>query len=309
MRDSRMMVSIIIVSYNTKDLLRNCLKSIYETQMDMDIEIIVVDNASSDGSPEIIENEFKSVRLIKNAENNRYSKANNQGIRLAKGEYLLLLNSDTILTKGLISSLYEFMEEHPQAVAVGPKVLNEDGTLQSKGFHFPSITRLILGLSGLNSILSPKLKKVLFPRFFWDEDDMKKVDWISGCCLFIRKKYIEDIGYLSEDFFLYSEDVEWCYRFKKANLDVWYAPTARLYHINRSSPFSKRNEQIIRSEKLFYEKTTGILTGITISALSLLALLINIGINFIGRNKTRRQALVNAYHDEMLRFKIFLGWN
>ncbi len=195
-------LSIIIVSFNTKDLLRSCLQSICSTITTVAYEIIVVDNNSKDGSPKMIENEFKDLRLIKNEDNYGFAKANNQAIKIAKGKYLLLLNSDTILIDGAIENLNKFIDEKPNAAAVGPKVINFDETLQSKGYSFPSILLALITFFRFPKFLSEKKIAHWFPKYFWNENDIRQVDWISGCCMLIRREVINKIGMLSEDFLL-----------------------------------------------------------------------------------------------------------
>ncbi len=194
-------VSIIIVSFNTKDLLKSCIDSIYETSNDINHEFIIVDNASTDGSPEMIKKEFRDITLIRNTENIGFARANNQALRIARGEYFLLLNSDTIVKKDAIKVLVNFMSTHERAAAVGPKVLNIDGTVQSKGFSFPSIAGTLLILFRVNRILPESIRNRLFGKYFWNEHDAREVDWISGCCLLIRKSAMCRIGLLEEDFF------------------------------------------------------------------------------------------------------------
>ena len=269
-------LSIVIVSFNTKDLLRETISSIYGAANKLSYEIIVVDNASKDGSAEMVEDELKEVKLIRNLQNTGFAKANNQGIKVAKGRHVLLLNSDTILNEGSIRNLVKFMDEHPKAAAAGPKVLNFDGSLQSKGFCFPSVLLSLIMFFRIPKVLSQERLMKWFPRYYWDADEVRGVDWISGCCLLMRKKVIEKIGSLCEDFFMYYEDEEWCYRARKEKYEVWYVPTAEVKHKNQSSPSTDRFDIGETSAKQYYEKTVGSYKGIVIAIIYILSSMIKL---------------------------------
>lgn len=215
-------VSVIILSYNTSSLLRNCLRSVINNTFGIDYEITVVDNASTDGSVEMIESEFKEIKLIKNTENQGFSKANNQAIKIARGKYILLLNSDTLTQKNIIESMVKFIEAHEDAAAIGPKVLNADGTLQNMGVHFPTIHGELLLLFRIYKFFPWRTRNRLFHKYFRDENTISQVDWISGCCLLIRRKALEEIGLLSEEFFFYGEEIEWCYRAQRLGYRIYY---------------------------------------------------------------------------------------
>jgi len=265
-------LSIIIISYNTRALLNNCIKSIYNTTKALNYEIIVVDNASSDGSPKMIEAEFREIKLKKNKENLGFAVANNQAMKIARGRYFLLLNSDTIVKKGTIEKLISFMNEHPNAAAAGPKVLNFDGTLQSKGFYFPSIFISIIELLKLHRLIPNNIKRLLLPRFYWHENKLKKVDWLSGCCLMMSREVVAVIGVLSGDFFMYGEDLEWCHRAKANGFDVWYVPTSQVKHLNQGSELVDIDEHFLLSGKVLCEKTLGLFRCIIITILTILSL-------------------------------------
>ena len=264
-------LSVIIVSFNTKALLRDSIKSICDTINSLSYEIIVIDNASDDGSREMIEAEFDKVILIRNVHNAGFASANNQGIRRAKGKYFLLLNSDALLNEGSVERLVEFADTHPNAAAIGPRVLNFDGTLQSKGFHFPSILFALMILFRLPKFFQKEKLPSWFPGYYWDENTAGKVDWISGCCILLRREAVEDIGGLCEDFFMYHEDEEWCYRAGRKGYEIWYCPVAEVSHLNMASPLLNRSEIGRQSTKIFYKKTIGICRGAAISFLYILS--------------------------------------
>jgi GT2 family glycosyltransferase len=228
-------VSIVIVSWNTRDILRDCLASIFAETRGVRFEVIVVDNASSDDSVEMIRCEFPEVTLIGNCDNRGFAAANNQGIDAAQGRYVLLLNPDTVVLDGAIDKSVGFADAHPQAAVVGCKVLNSDRTLQRSCFMFPSALNLFLLATYLDRLFSRN-------RFFgrdrmswWDADDSRPVDVVSGCFMLVRRETIDQVGKLDERYFMYGEETDWCYRFTKAGWKVLFTPDAQIIHLGGSS--------------------------------------------------------------------------
>ncbi|MHC4571331.1 MAG: glycosyltransferase family 2 protein [Planctomycetota bacterium] len=239
-------VSIIIVSWNTKDILYGCLKSISEQTKNIDYEIVVVDNASTDGSVEMIKKNFLSVILIENSKNRGFAAANNQGIIISKGHYVLLLNSDTIVLDNAITKTVRFVDAHSEAAVVGCRVLNPDRTLQPTCFMFPSI---------LNMILSSSYLYKLFPRstFFgrermawWDRSDVRAVDVVTGCFMLVRREAIEQVGMMDEQFFMYGEETDWCYRFKQAGWKIMFTPVGEIIHWGGQSTKKLRVDMLVQ---------------------------------------------------------------
>ena len=250
-------VSIIIVNWNTKELLRDCLSSVYEHAGDIDYEIIVIDNASADGSADMVKNDFRKVILIENSGNRGFAAANNQGMAVAKGRFVLLLNSDTVVLNNAIANTVRFADENPQAAVIGCRVLNPDLTLQRTCFMFPSV---------LNMLLSSIYLYKLFPKskFFgrenmtwWDATDVREVDYVRGCFMLVRRDAIEQVGIMDERFFIYSEETDWCYRFKKGGWKVVFMPKADIIHLLGASTKKIRAEmklQVWGSLLLFFKK-------------------------------------------------------
>ena len=224
-------LSICIVSFNTRDLLRDCLNSIFSSLTQYSYEVIVADNGSADGSSEMLAAEFPQVQVIQNTSNLGYTVPMNQALRAAAGRYLMQLNPDTVLTPGLLESLLGFMESQPRVGICTPKVLNSDGTLQmqcrrSAARPWDAIT-YILGFSKL----FPRSR--LFGRYLMEylpEDQINEVEAVSGSCMLIRRGVVDQIGYLDEQFFAYQEDAEFCFRARKAGWQIYYVPTAQLTH-------------------------------------------------------------------------------
>ncbi|HER19662.1 MAG TPA: glycosyltransferase family 2 protein [Chromatiales bacterium] len=224
-------VSIIVVAWNVKKLLQDCLRSVYEHTHEATFEVVYVDNGSQDGSVEMVRREYPQVHLIENAQNEGFIKANNQGIEVARGRYVLLLNSDTILLDDVVAGLVRFADAHPEAAVVGPRVLNPDGTLQRNCFMFPSVLNMFLFATYLNK---------MFPRsrFFgrermtwWDFDEARQVETVCGCCSLVRKAAIDQVGMMDPRYFVYGDDPDWCYRFRQAGWTVWFAPVGRIIHL------------------------------------------------------------------------------
>jgi len=224
-------LSICIVSFNTRDLLRDCLNSIFSSLTQYSYEVIVADNGSADGSSEMLAAEFPQVQVIQNTSNLGYTVPMNQALRAAAGRYLMQLNPDTVLTPGLLESLLGFMESQPRVGICTPKVLNSDGTLQmqcrrSAARPWDAIT-YILGFSKL----FPRSR--LFGRYLMEylpEDQINEVEAVSGSCMLIHRGVVDQIGYLDEQFFAYQEDAEFCFRARKAGWQIYYVPTAQLTH-------------------------------------------------------------------------------
>lgn len=250
-------VSILIINWNTRDILRDCLKSVYRQTSSIHFETIVVDNASSDGSVEMIQREYPQVILIKNDRNRGFAAANNQGIAIAQGRYVLLLNSDTVILDRAVSKTLAFADQHPEAAVVGCRVLNPDRTLQPTCFLFPSLLNLFLSSTYLYKIFPQS-------RFFgreqmtwWDRNDVRQVEAVTGCFMLVRKKSIEQVGMMDEKYFMYAEEADWCYRFQKAGWKNLFFPDAQIIHLGGQSTRKVSSEMTVclrLSLLLFFQK-------------------------------------------------------
>jgi len=220
----------------------------------------VIDNASSDGSTEMIKNGFPGVRFIQNTENIGFAAANNQGMAIAKGRYVLLLNSDTVVLDNAVDKAVAFADSHQQAAVVGCRVLNPNSSLQPTCFMFPSI---------LNMLLSTTYLYKVFPtsRFFgreqmtwWDRNSTRQVDVVTGCFMLVQRKAIEQVGLLDERYFVYGEETDWCCRFKKAGWQILFTPAAEIIHLHSSSSKQDRPAMTLQlrgSILLFLKKHRG----------------------------------------------------
>lgn len=243
-------LSIIIVNYNVKEFLQNLLHSISKATTNISSEVIIVDNASDDGSIELLQEKFPLVKLIINKENLGFSKANNVGLKLAKGKFILLLNPDTIVQEDTFEKMINFFNENSEVGLAGCKILNPDGTLQlACRRSFPGPWTSFCKASGL-STLFPNSR--LFARYnltYLDENKSYEVDAISGSFMMIRSEVYEKIGGLDEIFFMYGEDLDWCYRVQKSGYKVYYYHSTQIIHYKGES--TKRSS--FDETKVFYE--------------------------------------------------------
>jgi GT2 family glycosyltransferase len=241
-------LSIIIVNWNTSALLIQCLDSIYQAAPRLTFEIIVVDNGSTDDSVKIIKTYFPSVHIIGNSRNVGFARANNQGLAIAKGRYSLLLNSDTLVLPNALDKLVHYADEHLEAGMVGPKMLNIDGSLQESWAKFPAFWSEITGRTIRNR------------RPIGDPPHAYDVDWVSGAGMLVRSKMVDSVGMLDEDYFFYSEEVDWCFRIKAKGWKVHYLPASEIFHIGGGSASmnSLRQLSLLYQNKIrFFNKNYG----------------------------------------------------
>jgi len=243
-------ISIIIVNYNVKEFLQNLLNSIAKASRNCQTELIIVDNASDDGSVEFICDKFPEVKLIVNKKNLGFGKANNIGLAQAKGKYILLINPDSIVREDTLDKMIEFFEKTAEAGLAGCKILNPDGTLQlACRRSFPGPWTSFCKVTGL-STLFPKSK--IFARYnltYLDENQTYEVDAISGSFMMIRREVYEKVGGFDDDFFMYGEDLDLCYRIQKAGYKVYYVHNTQIIHYKGES--TKRSN--LDETKVFYD--------------------------------------------------------
>ncbi len=230
-------LSVVILSFNTKDLTRKCLETIFASKLGMfSMEVIVCDNGSTDTSVEIIRKEFPQVILIENKKNLGFAAGNNPGIRRAKGRYILLLNTDTEVPTNTLSVMLEFMYEHPDVGASTCKLLLPDESLDPACHRgFPTPWAAFTYLSGLERLF-PRTR--LFGEYHQGYKDLTKiheVDCIVGAFFLVRREVIKQVGLLDEDYFMYAEDIDWCYRIRQAGWKIMYNPTVSILHKKKQS--------------------------------------------------------------------------
>lgn len=258
-------LSIIVVNWNTIDLLKDCLESIFDGLKGVSAEVIVIDNASEDGSPDMVEQDFPQVILIRNEENRGFAAANNQGLEIARGRQILLLNSDTIVHGDVLGQSVRYLDVHPRAGAMGCRVLNTDGTVQLTCSQYPSLLNMVLMASGLWKLNRPSF----FGRYLmtdWQRDSERTVDVISGCYLLLKRETLDDVGLLDEDFFFFGEETDWCYRMRKAGWILMFAPVGEITHHGGGSVKRlnhKRDIMLTNATIKLHRKHGGVVRGAT----------------------------------------------
>ena len=248
-------LSIIIVNWNTKEYLLHCIDSILQKKGSIPMEIIVIDNGSRDRSGEEVKRQFPGLRLIENGRNLGFAKAVNQGLRVSSGRYLLLLNPDTQLREGAIENLVSFMESHAEAGVAGAQLLKGDGSKQNSIANFPSLT---------TELLNKNLLRRLFPKKFpgkeKDYPEPIEVDSVIGACMMVRRDVLDQVGLLDEDYFLFLEETDWCYRIKRTGWRIYHVPQAEVYHFQGKSAEAVKKEarvEFYRSRYHFFKKNRG----------------------------------------------------
>jgi N-acetylglucosaminyl-diphospho-decaprenol L-rhamnosyltransferase len=253
-------LSIVVVSWNTRDLLRSCLQSIRETAAELDHEVIVVDNASSDGSAEMVSREFPDALLIVNTRNVGFAGANNQAIVVGKGDFVLLLNSDAVLLPGAALELVRYLRRRPEAAVAGAQLLNPDRSFQWSYADFPSFGGELLLATKLAGFVRPA-----YPSYPESSSQAERsVDWVSGACMMVRRSAIRQVGLLDDGYFMYTEETDWCYRMRQSGWSVGYVPQARVLHWGGQSASAapeRKRSQVYRSKWRFFQKHRGRLTA------------------------------------------------
>lgn len=263
--DNTLTLSIIIVSFNTRDILRDCLHSIRSAGLRFGYEIVLVDNDSADGSVEMVREEFPEIRVIANRENRFFAKANNQGAAVANGRYLLLLNSDTLVEKGNIEKLVSFFDASPGRIAcAGPTVLNPDRTLQSEGYALPSVSERLTMVWHLHRLLPRPLGRLLLPAGTPGlHRGNHRSGWVSGCCMMIRRDVYRQLGGLNEALEFYGEEPEFCFRLNRSGYETWVVQDATIVHLGGQSVgtdqavFLKDRERAVKRYVALQKYTVG----------------------------------------------------
>ncbi len=252
-------VSIILVSYNTKDLTRDCIKSIYEKTTDLNFDVWVVDNDSKDGSAEMIKTEFPEVNLIESGVNLGFGGANNLAIEASDANYILLLNTDTILVNNAVKIMHEFMEKTPAAGVCGGNLYDAEMSHVLSYGHMPTLQSKIVKTFKLG-FLFPKIRQSMLDNGHNETNSRKKVDYITGADLMIRKRALEEVGSFDKDFFLYFEETELQYRISKQGYEIYIIPESQIIHLEGKSSSNriKRREYFLKSEYLFFKKCYGL---------------------------------------------------
>jgi GT2 family glycosyltransferase len=255
-----MKLSIIIVSWNVRDELGHCLRSIEANPPSQTFEVIIVDNASNDDTIEMVKTDFPEAQLLINTENRGFAVANNEGIQRARGQYLLLLNPDTIVPPHSLDALMAFMDENPDVGACGPRLLNPDGTSQQSARRFPSFRGALHRHTAFGSL---GLFRGSYRQWLMKDltgESRTDVDQVMGAALMTRRSVVEQVGLMDEGFFMYYEEVDWCCRIKQAGYRITYVPEAQITHLGgRSADQIPTGKRIMAMTSLlqFFKKHRG----------------------------------------------------
>lgn len=247
-------ISVVIVGWNAKRYLELCLDSLEKAPLRRSMEVLVVDNASSDGSSEMIESKFPWVKLIKSDENLGFSRGNNLGIRQTQGRYIALVNPDVIVFPGCLDSLADFLDQNPKVGNVGPRVLNPDMSLQSSCRRFPTLWNNFCSATRLEQIFKGSQLFAGEHMFYFHHDRTLPVDVLVGCFSMIRREAFDSVGLLDENLFMYGDDVDWCRRARSAGWDMVFYPGAQAIHDRgkTTAPFPVRFALAQQRSVLYY---------------------------------------------------------
>ncbi len=250
-------LSIIIINWNTRQLLMDCIASIFRTVQQATFEIFVVDNGSTDGSVEAVAQHYAGVIIIANQRNEGFARANNKAIRLMNGRFAVLLNSDTVLTENALDGMLAFMDAHRKAGMCGPQLLNQDGSHQTSIGSFPRLASEFVSKSLLR-LFAPVTYRASFASRTQESRDPVLVDFIIGACMMVRKEAMNEAGMLDEDYFFFYEEIDWCLRMHRAGWPVYHLPQAAIYHLGGGSSKSvslRARAESWRSRYLFFRKS------------------------------------------------------
>ena len=273
-------LSIIIVNWNAQDLLEKCLRCVKDTTRQASYEIIVVDNASSDDSVVMVRRDFADVVLIENTRNVGFAGANNQGMQVAQGRYWLLLNSDAFVEENTLDAMVAFMDAHPEAGMSACKLLYEDRRLQPSCYAFPTLKTEFYTALQLDKLFPKSPEFGGFLMTFWDFDDVRAVDAVMGAFMLVRREAVAQAGMMDDSYFMYSEEVDWCYRFKKAGWRILYNPAVQAVHLWGGSSKQVRVEmflQLHRSKIEFFRKNYGGLSALLLKGIMGFGALLRVG--------------------------------
>ena len=288
-------LSVVIVNWNTRDLLRDCLASLLAACDGLSVEVLVVDNASSDGSAAMVRADFPSVRLIESPANIGFAAGNNLALREARGRHVLLLNSDTLVRGDVLRDSVAWLDAHARAGVMGPLVLNADGSLQPSCSSFPSLRNLALQLLGITRIARLDGYRLTG----WDRSSPRRVDVVSGAAMFVRRAAMEEVGLLDESFFFYGEETDWCHRFARAGWEVVFVPIPAVTHFGGGSVRAlnhRRDVLLTEGTTRLHRKHGGIAAGLACFAILAAHNLTRAAFWSIPAAFARREARARAAH-------------
>lgn len=289
-------LSIVIVNFNTRELLKACLRSVEASRTAWPWELFVVDNASADGSADMVAAEFPWATLIRSESNRGYAYANNLGLRRAAGSYLLLLNPDTVLPPDALQQMVEYMDAHPEAGIAGPKLVRQDGSLDlACRRSFPSPEVSFYRMLGLSKLFPRSSRFGRYNLTYLDPDRPAEVDSVVGAFMIVRSEAVSQVGMLDESFFMYGEDLDWAFRIKSRGWKVLYNPAVVVLHYKGESSRRHPRKAILefyRAMHLFYRKHYAAQTNVLLGALIVAAIwakcAVTLALNYLRPAEARR---------------------
>lgn len=294
-------VSVVMVSYNTERLLPEVMTSLRRSAGILKLQEIFVDNASRDGSVGLIRKKYPESELIENKQNVGFGRANNAAIPIISGRYVLLLNTDAFVSADTLRKTVDYMDGHPQCGALGVKLVGRDGVLQPSCRYFPTPLNIFLQRTGLQRLL-PGVR--LIDDMTWDHASPRICDWVPGCYLLIRRSVIDQIGLFDSRYFLYYEEVDWCYAAKKAGWQIHFLPDTTVIHIGGESALSdgeiteggRQLESLqIESELLYFRKNHGLSTVVSDLLFQTIADLL-IALKRVMKDNPKRESITRLSH-------------
>ncbi|MCB7129147.1 MAG: glycosyltransferase family 2 protein [Candidatus Brocadiales bacterium] len=274
-------LSVVIVNWNTKDLLRECLRSLYRTVKDLSFDVYVVDNGSSDGSVEMVEKEFPGATLIRNRENRGFAPANNQALREIHTAYVFLLNTDTVLLNGTVGGMVSFLKKHPDVAIVAPQFLNRDGSKQNTFDNFPSLTTELMNKSMLRFLFPGS-----YPSKHVDYKEPLEVESVLCAGVVLRQDVFRQVGFFDEDYFVYLDDSDICFRLKRAGYRCFYLPQLEMYHFGGGGTKAKGRANAVieyyRSMYKFFKKNRSAPEYLILKVLKPLRLVLSLFLSLLG---------------------------
>jgi len=298
---AKMDLSIVIVSWNVRELLRACLQAVDAGRSGLDLELIVVDGASADGSAEMVRREFPWVTLLALDANVGFPRGNNLGIIQARGRHVLLLNPDTVVVGAALPTMVAYLDAHPGVGGLGAQLLNPDGSVQSSRRRFPTLGVALFESTWLQTLAPPGLLRRYYALDLPD-DATADVDWVMGACLMVPRRVIDAVGMLDEGYFMYSEELDWCRRIKDAGYRVVYFPQAQvIHHVGKSSEqaVTARHINFQRAKLRYFRKFHGRGQTAVLRIFLLLNYLWQMGVEAakgaLGHKRPLRQQRVKAY--------------
>jgi GT2 family glycosyltransferase len=287
------MIDVCLVSYRCPDELHLCLRACEASSVADQLNLVVVDNDSRDGTVELVRRLHPRVRVVANTRNVGFATGCNQAIALGSASYVLLLNPDTVAAPDAFERLARFLDRHPTAAVAAPQLLNEDGSLQKSAYRFPTVRSSLADYSTL-SALFPKCPLLLGAQMHeWAHDGTRKVDWATGACLLFRRSALEEVGGLDGQYFIFAEEMDLCLRLRRAGWAVWYCPEAKIRHKVGASTSHRPTAMVLQSHRStfrFFRKQYGSLVGQALRGIVLSANLARGALLSLTRSRPLRRA-------------------